>query len=160
MNMRALLRWPGASAAVLGLLGLAQRCPAQAVQYNTGRYASAGSTYHTTGFSKSGTVTNTGAFATTNTFAASSVAFTNLGTYATATGGANPVTDQFTGASAQELASSVAPQFDNHALLRHQVAGVPDTQVIALDAAPLPAGIYLLRVQQNGHAGTVRVVRR
>lgn len=113
---RSLFRWFGASAAVLSLLGTARRCPAQVRQYNTGRYTNAGSSYHVTGFSNSGSVTNTGAIATTNTFAAIGIAFANTGVYASATGGANPVNDQFTGAGAQELAGTVAPQFYNLSL--------------------------------------------
>ena len=98
--VRLLPRWPWAGAAALVLLGLAQRCPAQAVQFNTGSYTTAGPTYHVGSFRNSGIISNTGAFATINTFAASGIAFANTGTYNSATGGANPVTDQFTGTGA------------------------------------------------------------
>lgn len=48
-----------------------------------------------------------------------------------------------------------------HTVLQQQVAAVLGSQVIALPgAAAMPAGAYVLRVQQNGHTGTVRVVRR
>ena len=106
-------RRPWGLMAGLGLVALAHRSPAQAVQNNTGRYTNAGNTYHAVGFVNSGTVANTGAFATTNTFAAAGVAFTNAGPYTFAAGGANPVTDQFTGPGPQTLSGTVAPQFFN-----------------------------------------------
>ena len=106
-------RRPWGLVAGLGLVALAHRSPAQAVQNNTGRYTNAGNTYHAVGFVNSGTVANSGAFVTTNTFAAAGVAFTNAGPYAFVAGGANPVTDQFTGPGLQTLAGTVAPQFFN-----------------------------------------------
>ena len=46
-------------------------------------------------------------------------------------------------------------------MLRQQVAAEQGSQVIALPAAAaVPTGTYMLRVQQNGHVGTMRVVRR
>jgi hypothetical protein len=106
-------RRPWGLVASLGLVLLAHRSPAQAVQNNTGPYTNAGNSYHAAGFVNSGTVANTGVFATTNTFAAQGIAFTNTGSYAFVAGGANPVTDQFAGPGAQTLAGTVAPQFFN-----------------------------------------------
>jgi len=48
-----------------------------------------------------------------------------------------------------------------HTVLRQQMAAEQGNQVIALPAAAaVPTVPYVLRVQQNGHIGTVRVVRR
>ncbi len=111
--IRLLPRWLWAGAAALSLLGPVQPSLAQTGQFNTGSYTNAGNTCHVGSFRNSGTVINTGASATTNTFTASGIAFANTGTYASAIGGSSPVIDQFTGAGAQELAGSVAPQFYN-----------------------------------------------
>ena len=111
-SLRLRLSAPGCYAAA-ALLGLAGYGHAQPTQRNTGPYTNAGSSYYAAAFVNFGTVTNTGAFASTITFAAVGIAFSNAGPYAFAAGGANPVTDQFTGAGAQSLAGTVAPQFFN-----------------------------------------------
>lgn len=135
LSFSARTRRPWGLVAGLGLVALAHRSPAQAVQNNTGRYTNAGSTYHAAGFVNSGTVNNTGAFASTNTFAATGVAFTNVGPYTFTAGGANPVTDQFTGAGAQSLGGTVAPQFFNLTLANVSTATFAVTNLQGLDVA-------------------------
>lgn len=121
--------------AAAALLGLTHSAQAQPTQRNTGLYTNAGSTYHASAFVNLGTVTNTGAFVTTNTFAGLGVAFSNAGPYTFTTGGANPVTDQFTGAGAQSLAGTVAPQFFNLTLANAAATTFAVTNAQGLDVA-------------------------
>ncbi len=121
--------------ALLLLPGLVHYAHAQPTQRNTGQYINAGSSYHATAFVNLGTVTNTGAFASVNTFAGLGVAFSNAGPYAFAAGGANPVTDQFTGAGAQTLAGTVAPQFFNLTLANVSTSTFAVANAQGLDVA-------------------------
>ena len=121
----------------LGLVAIAHRSPAQAVQSNTDRYTNAGNTHHAAGFVNNGTVINTGAFATTNTFAATGVAFTNAGPYTFVADGANPVTDQFIGPGPQTLAGTVPPQFFN-LTLANVVGPFIVANAAGLDVANVP----------------------
>jgi len=75
----------------------------------------------------------------------------------------NPYTTELTARlTSRETGPVTLTLFDQvgHVVMYRQVAGVPGLQTIALEVASVPAGVYALRVRQNAHVSTSRVIRR